>query len=107
MERELGFRLKRLLSEKSLSEVLRVDFPFSSFGTLSRIAAGIFPKRPEVRVKFGLPPMMSVSGCPNCDGVHTRACRPKRPQATGKKCEVGWVLEVAGMLKQMEVMVNE
>ena len=103
-ERELGLRLKKLLSEKSLSEVLRVDFPFSSFGALSRIAAGIFPKRPEVRVRFGLPPMVSIAGCPNCGGAHSmRACRPKRPQATRRKCEVAWVLGVAEKLKQMEV----
>lgn len=104
-ERKLGIRLKRLLKKKSLGDVLREDFPFSSFGTLSRIAAGNFPKRPDIRERFGLPSMVSVVGCPNCDGVHTRACRPKRVKVN-QMCKVGWVLIVADMLKRME-KVNE
>ena len=105
-ERDLGLRLRRLLKKKSLGAVLRDDFQFSSYGTLSRIAEGDFPKRPGVRAKFGLPPMMSVAGCPNCDGVHTRACRPKRIKVE-RKLKV--TMDVVGMflyansLKKMEI----
>lgn len=87
------------MEKKSLGDVLKQDFSFSSFGTLSRIVAGIFPKRADIRVKFGLSPMVSVAVCPNCGKVHTRTCR--------RKCQVGWVLEVAGVLKQMEEKANE
>ena len=109
-EAELGLRLKGLLKKKSMGDVLKQDFSFSSYGTLSRILEGIFPKRKDIRVKFGLSPLMSVPACPNCGKVHTRACCRKLPKVERKlkvTMDVVSMFVVANALKKMERKKHE
>ena len=98
-----------------LKELLRSDFSYSrlseelgvSKGCLWRfVNRGYLPKDTSKQKALGIGLVdVSVIPCPNCGGVHTRACRPKRVKVERKlevNADVVRMFVFASALKKME-----